>query len=67
MSDGPLKSATVDGMKDLTGVIKQEFITYRVKDGMLRKEITTRKFSGDGDYHDSNTVEPLIRQEAPHA
>ena len=60
MSDGPLKSATVDGMKDLTGVIKQEFITYRVKDGMLRKEITNRRFYNE-DYHDSITTEPLMR------
>jgi|TARA_B100001057_G_C22680859_1_gene883696 hypothetical protein len=62
--DGPFVSAFES---ETTGVVKQELITYRVKDGMLRKEITTRKFSGDGDYHDSNTVEPLIRQEAPHA
>ena len=60
MSDGPLKSATVDGMKDLTGVIKQEFIKYRVKDGMLTKEITTRRFYNE-DYHDSMTSEPLMR------
>ena len=67
MSDGPLKSATVDGMNDLKGVIKQEFVTYRVKDGMLRKETTTRQFSNSGDYHDSQTVEPLVRQEAVDA
>ena len=60
MSDGPLKSATVDGMSDLKGVIKQEFVTYRVKDGMLRKETTTRKFYNE-DYHDSTTVEPLMQ------
>ena len=61
MSDGPLKSATVDGMNDLKGVIKQEFVTYRVKDGMLRKETVTRKFNSDQtDWHDHNTVDPMM-------
>ena len=32
--DGPLVGAFE---ADTTGVIKQEFITYRVKNGMLRK------------------------------
>ena len=55
--DGPLVSAFE---QDTTGVIKQEFITYRVKDGMLRKETTIRKFQGDGsDWVDTSTVEPL--------
>ncbi|MDC1020578.1 hypothetical protein OAR23_00990 [bacterium] len=60
MSDGPLKTVTVDAMKDLTGVIKQEFISYRIKDGMLTKETTTRRFF-NSDYHDSMTSEPLMR------
>lgn len=59
MIDGPLKSA-VDNMTDLEGVVKQEFITYRVKKGILQKETTTRKFFGD-DYNDSKTTEPLVR------
>lgn len=55
--EGPLVSAFE---ADTQGVIKQEFITYRVKDGMLRKEITVRKFHSDGkDWHDSSSVEPL--------
>jgi len=55
--DGPLVSAFE---QDTTGVVKQEFITYRVRDGMLRKETTTRKFQGDGtDWVDTTTVEPL--------
>jgi hypothetical protein len=55
--DGPLVSAFE---ADTQGVIKQEFITYRVKDGMLRKEITVRKFQSDSkDWHDSSSVEPL--------
>ena len=54
--DGPLVSAFE---ADTTGVIKQEFVTYRIVDGMLRKETTTRKFRGNNDWHDSSTVEPL--------
>ena len=55
--DGPLVSAFE---ADTTGVVKQEFITYRVKDGMLRKETTTRTFQGNGkDWIDTSTVEPL--------
>ena len=54
--DGPLVSAFE---ADTTGVIKQEFVTYRIVDGMLRKETTTRKFNGNDDWHDSSTVEPL--------
>ena len=56
--DGPLVSAFES---DPTGVVKQELITYRVKDGMLRKETTTRKFNSDQtDWHDSNTVDPMM-------
>tara|TARA_B100000900_G_scaffold371027_1_gene349972 strand:- start:900 stop:1097 length:198 start_codon:yes stop_codon:yes gene_type:complete len=53
--EGPLVSAFE---ADTNGVIKQEFITYRVRDGMLVKETTTRKFQGK-DYHDVSSVEPL--------
>ena len=56
--DGPLVSAFES---DPEGVIKQELVTYRVKDGMLRKETTTRKFNNDQtDWHDSNTVDPMM-------
>ena len=56
--DGPLVSAFES---DPTGVIKQKLITYRVVNGMLRKETTTRQFHDDGsDWHDSSTVEPLV-------
>ena len=56
--DGPLVSAFES---DPTGVIKQELVTYRIKDGMLRKETTTRKFNSDQtDWLDSNTVDPII-------
>jgi hypothetical protein len=56
--DGPFVSAFET---DPTGVVKQELITYRVKDGMLRKETTTRRFSLDQtDWHDSSTVDPML-------
>ncbi len=55
--DGPLVSAFES---DTTGVVKQQFITYRVKDGMLRKETTTRIFQGKDDWTDSSSVEPLV-------
>jgi hypothetical protein len=56
--EGPLVSAFE---ADTNGVIKQEFITYRTRDGMLVKETTSRKFQANGtDYHDVSTVEPLM-------
>jgi len=56
--DGPFVSAFET---DPEGVIKQELVTYRVKNGMLRKETTTRKFNSDQtDWHDSQTVDPLM-------
>ena len=56
--DGPFVSAFEI---DATVVIKQELITYRVKDGMLRKEITTRKFNSyQTDWHDSQSVDPMM-------
>ena len=56
--DGPFVSAFET---DPEGVIKQELITYRVKNGFLRKEITSRKFNSDQtDWHDSSTVDPMM-------
>ena len=60
MEDGPMK-AHVE--RDTVGVVKQEFITYRKKNGMLVKETSTRQFMGSGDYNDSYTDEPLVRLE----
>ena len=59
--DGPLVSAFESSP---TGVVKQELITYRIKDGMLRKETTSRRFNTDQtDWHDSHTVDPLMTME----
>ena len=56
--EGPFVSAFES---DATGVIKQELITYRVKDGMLRKEVTVRNFNTDQtDWHDSQSVDPIV-------
>lgn len=43
---------------DITGVIKQELITYRIRDGMLFKETVSRDYS-KGDYQDSTSAIPL--------
>tara|TARA_A200000159_G_scaffold153439_1_gene165421 strand:- start:1083 stop:1286 length:204 start_codon:yes stop_codon:yes gene_type:complete len=58
--EGPFVSAFEN---DTKGVVKQHLITYRIKDGMFQKETTTRQFSSNGDYYDSNTVEPMVKQE----
>lgn len=59
--DGPLVSAFESNVE---GVVKQELITYRVKDNMLRKETVTRKFNHDQtDWHDTSSIEPLIHLE----
>ena len=56
--DGPFVSAFETDPK---GVIKQELITYRVKDGYLRKEVTSRKFNSDqSDWHDSQSIDPIL-------
>jgi len=45
---------------ETSGVIKQELITYKVKNGMLIKEIVNRDYQDSGnDYTDSSTIIPL--------
>ena len=58
MEDGPMK-AHVE--RDTVGVVKQEFIQYRKKNGMLVKESTVRNFQSNGDYNDSYFDEPLCK------
>jgi hypothetical protein len=59
--EGPFTSAFES---DIEGVVKQELITYRIKDGMLRKEVTTREFRDNGkDWNDTSTVSPLAKVE----
>ena len=42
--------------------IRDRYITYTIKDGMLVKEVSTRKYmkSSKGDYIDSKTSEPIV-------
>jgi len=57
LEDGPLRSAFE---RDTKGIVKQEFITYVIKDKQLVKETVVRKFSPGGDYTDSTYFEPLV-------
>lgn len=43
---------------DHTGVIKQELVTYRIRDGILVREIVSRDYSKN-DYTDNFSVTPL--------
>ena len=43
---------------DNTGVIKQELVTYRIRDGVLVKETVSRDYSKTN-YQDSISVIPL--------
>ena len=54
IEDGPMKEH-MERSKE--GVIKSQYITYTVKNGMLVKEISTRDYknSAKGDYTDSIT------------
>ena len=58
MKEGPMK-AHVE--RDTDGVVKQEFITYRKRNGMIVKESTVRNFQSNGDYNDSYYDEPLAK------
>jgi hypothetical protein len=58
MKDGPLKTAFES---DPTGVLYQEFITYRIdKNGMLTKDVVTRTFKQGGDYYDTSSHRPFF-------
>ena len=58
MKEGPMK-AHVE--RDTDGVVKQEFIQYRKKNGMLVREKTVRQFQSNGAYNDSYYDEPLVK------
>ena len=57
MQEGPMKEHTE---REPTGLIKSEYITYRVKDGVLVKETSLRHYTKSGDYNDSYISEPLV-------
>jgi len=60
MTDGPLKQAF--DLLDTDGVLSRELITYRIKDGMVIKQVASRRYSNN-DYTDHYKTEPLIKVE----
>jgi hypothetical protein len=42
------------------GIIRQELVTYEMKDNVLYKSVVIRTFHKDGDYTDTKTVIPLL-------
>ena len=57
MEDGPFKQYLEQSTE---GVVRQELITYRIEDGVLKRQIVTRDFIESGDYHDSSYSLPLV-------
>ena len=60
MTDGPLKRAF--DLLDSDGVLSRELTTMRIKNGMLVKEVITRKYSS-GDYTDGIQTTPICKVE----
>ena len=58
MTDGPLKRAF--DLLDSDGVLSRELITMRIKNGMLVKEVITRKYMND-DYTDGTSITPICK------
>jgi hypothetical protein len=58
MTDGPLKRAF--DLLDTDGVLSRELITYRIRDGVVIKQVASRRYSND-DYTDCNKTEPLTK------
>jgi len=58
IEEGPMKEH-IERSKE--GVLKEEYITYRIKDGMLVVETSVRTHTKNkrGDYTDSYTSEPI--------
>lgn len=57
MSEGPFKSA-FDA--DVDGVVRREIIKYRYRSGSIVKEIASRTYHSDGDYIDSQSIQPML-------
>jgi len=58
MTDGPLKKAF--DLLDTDGVLSRELITYRIRDGVVIKQVAGRRYS-DNYYTDYNKTEPLTK------
>jgi hypothetical protein len=59
MTEGPFKNA-FDA--DTDGVMRREIVTYRIKNGILYKEVATRDYYKSGDYHDSQSSVAIIER-----
>jgi hypothetical protein len=59
MTDGPFKNA-FDA--DTNGVVRREIVTYRMKNGIMVKEEACRDYYKSGDYHDSQSTQPLVER-----
>ena len=57
MEDGPFKQILEQSTE---GVIRQELITYKIEEGVLKRQIVSRDFIESGDYHDSSYSLPLV-------
>ena len=57
MKDGPFKLAFE---QDLEGVIRQELITYKVENGLLKRIVATREYHDSGGYLDKSVSSPLV-------
>ena len=44
-------------------VIKQEFITIKIVDGVIIREVVTRNFEWNGNYIDHKETEPIVNLE----
>ena len=60
MTDGPLKAAF--DLLDSDGVLSRELTTYRIRNGMLTKEVVTRTYT-DNNYIDGTTITPICKAE----
>ena len=58
MKEGPMNEH-INRSKE--GVIKAEYTTYTIKNGMLVKDTSIRAYRSDGDYNDSYINEPLAQ------
>ena len=59
MKDGPLKDAMNSDHGD--NIIRQEFSTIKIVDGVIVKETVTRDYDFYGDYHDAHISQPLVQ------
>jgi hypothetical protein len=59
MTDGPFKNA-FDA--DTDSVIRREIVTYRMRGDIMVKEEASRDYYKSGDYHDSQSTQPLVER-----